>query len=146
MPSEKDVIDNLILASRNNSRLRLQETVVLGLLASKKWDRALSGKALNHQVTAQELSQADNFTDDDIQGFRAAAQTILLEYTITLPKPQVTERPSRTWSDSGWSIAEGLVAALLYSLLLAIVFFILKFNDADFITILRQIIGPGKKV
>jgi hypothetical protein len=146
MPSEKDVIDNLVLASRNNSRLRLQETVVLGLLASKKWDRPLSGKPANHQVTPQELSQADNFTDDDIQGFRAAAQTILHEYAITLPQPQAAERPQRTWSESGWGVAEGLVAALLYSMFLAIIFFILKMNDADFITILRQIVGPEKKV
>jgi hypothetical protein len=145
MPSEKDAVDSLVLASRHGSRLRLQETVALGLLASKKWDRALSGKAANHQVTPQELNQADNFTGGDILDFRAAEQAILHEYTIALPRPPAPEKTRRSWSESGWGIAEGLMAALLYSLLLAIIFFILKMNDSDFITLLRQIIGPEKK-
>jgi hypothetical protein len=142
MPGEKEALEAVILASKRDSKLRLQETIALGLLVAKKWDRALSEVPKSGKVTPEELKKGDNFTEDDMQGFRATAQSILHDYTITLPRQ--IEKPRRSWAESGWGVAEGFAAAILYSFFLAIIFLILKLVDADFITVLRRLIGPEK--
>ena len=135
MPSERDCVLHLIRV-RSNRRLGLQETLALGLLVARKWDRA--GNSVT-EPSARDAIEHDNFTPDEIDEFRSNASRTLIEYAASLPSPNCSvSQPS--WWRGVW---QSLTAALLYSVILVIIGFSVKLFGSDLITVLRFLVGPN---
>jgi hypothetical protein len=83
MPSERDCIDHLARVAAN-PRLSLQESIALGLLVARKWDKARHHYG-TRDVTAGDAADFDNFTKGELDDFRAAAARVLVEHAATLP-------------------------------------------------------------
>lgn len=110
MPSERHCVEHLLtLAQATRTRkLQLQETIALGLLVALKWDKAKLGKPSGYIPNATDLNGADQFTDGKLSNFRETAQSILDQHV----EKHITWR--QWWSGVG----QGLMAALLYSIIL----------------------------
>ncbi len=129
MSSERECFAALARAG-GDRYLTLQETVALGLLVARKWDRATSGRDGELPPSAGEAARYDDFTDREIQEFRATASRAIAEYAASLPQP------------SWWTaIAQGFVSALFYSVFLALVILVVKLSGSDVITVLRMMVG-----
>ena len=135
MPTERDCARHLSRV-RSNLRLGLQETIALGLLVARKWDRA--GHAVD-EPTAQDAVEHDNFTTDEIDEFRANASRTLVEYAASLPSPDCSGAQPSWW----YGVSQGLAAAFFYSVILVVVGISVKLFGSDLITVLRSLIGPS---
>jgi hypothetical protein len=78
MSSERDCVDRLVNVSADRT-LSLQETVAVGLLVARKWDRASSEIRGDAPSTAGAAVRYDNFTSAEVHGFRSAASRMLAE-------------------------------------------------------------------
>jgi hypothetical protein len=78
MPSERDCVDHLLRVA-GNPRLSLPEVIALGFLVARKWDRARAAKA-RADVTPTEAARFDNFTQQELDDFRASASRVLVEH------------------------------------------------------------------
>ena len=129
MSAERACCDALARAE-GDRYLALQETVALGLLVARKWDRATSGTDGRTPPLADEVARYDSFTDREIQEFRATASRAITEYAASLPQ--------QSW----WTpVIQGCVSALFYSLFVALIVLIVKLSGSDVITVLRMIVG-----
>ena len=135
MPSERDCVLHLLRA-RSDRRLGLQETIALGLLVARKWDRA--GNRVD-EPTARDAIEHDSFTADEIAEFRSNASRTLVEYAASLPSPDCSGPQPSWW----YGVSQGLAATFLYSLFLALVIFVVKLSGSDVITVFRTIFGPN---
>ena len=128
MPSERDCVLHL-LRVRSHRHLGLQDTIALGLLVARKWDRA--GNSVP-EPTAQDAIKQDSFTSDELDDFRSNASRTLTEYVASLPRP--------SW---WYGVLQSLAAALLYSVVLVVIGFSVKLFGSDLMTILRFLVGPS---
>jgi hypothetical protein len=128
MPSERDCIDHLARAAAN-PRLSLQESIALGLLVARKWDKARHHYE-TRDVTAADAADFDNFTDAELDDFRAAASRVLVEHAATLP------RTSDRWSRGFW---QGFAASWAYALSIAVIALIIRLAGSDVLTVLRDL-------
>ena len=85
MPGERDCVGHLIKV-KASSRLGLEETVALGLLVFRKWDRANAAQGASIPLTSQQASAYDNFTEDELQEFRSIASRMLVAHAVSLPR------------------------------------------------------------
>ena len=131
MPCERDCVDHLVRVSRN-PHLSIQETTALGLLVARKWDRAGMALPPGAEPTAEDAIRHDNFTQNELDEFRASATRMLAAHAT------LSARPS-WW----YGVSQGLAAAFLYSLFLAVAIFIVKLSGSDVITLFRTIFGPN---
>jgi hypothetical protein len=129
MPSERDCVDNLLRIA-SNPRLSLTEIIALGLVVARKWDRARAAADPSANVTANEAARFDNFTQQELDEFRAAASRILIEHTATLP------RAGNGWWRGFW---QGFAASWGYALSIAIVAIIIRLSGSDLLTLLREL-------
>ena len=135
MPTERDCVRHLVNV-RSDGLLALQETLALGLMVVRKWDRAtVSGIEPN----AEDAIRHDNFTLDELHEFRSYASRLLLEYAAALPSPACSV-PRPSW----WrGVAQSLTAAFLYSFVLVVIGFAVKLFGSDLLTVLRFLIGSN---
>lgn len=129
MPTERDSVDNLLRIA-SNPRLSLNEIIALGLLVARKWDRARAGANAAANVTADEAARFDNFTQQEVDEFKATASRILVEHIATLP------RAGDSWLKGFW---QGFAASWGYALSLAMVAIIIKLAGSDVLTLLREL-------
>jgi hypothetical protein len=129
MPTERDCVDNLLRVA-SNPRLSLTEIIALGLVVARKWDRARANASAT--VTATEAAGFDNFTQQELDEFRATASRILIEHMATLP------RAGDSWWKGFW---QGFAASWSYALSIAIVAFIIKLAGSDVLTLLGDLFG-----
>ena len=134
MPTEYDCVRHLAKV-RSDRLLALQETVALGLLVARKWNRA--GNKIENP-TAQDAVTYGSFTDDEIEEFRSNAGRMVSEYARLLPSPGCSVSRSSWWLGVGQSLA----AAFIYSFILVVISLFVKLFGSDLITILRFLIGP----
>ncbi len=82
--------------------------------------------------SAEDAIRYDNFTQNELDEFRASATRMLTAHAA------ISARPS-WW----YGVSQSLAAAFLYSLFLALVIFIVKLSGSDVITVFRTIFGPN---
>lgn len=133
MPGEREVVDQLARVSTDRL-LALQETLALGLLVTRKWDRALLGAAAGRDsLTSPEAAAFDHFADAELTDFRRNAQRMLAEY-------QMLHRPRPGWWSGFW---QGYASAIAYALTLALAAIVIKLNGSDALTLLRLLFGAN---
>lgn len=130
MASERDCVDHLLRVARS-PRLSLQEVIALGLLVSRKWDRAREADpAAGAAVSSQQAASFDNFTPAEIDEFRATASRILVEHAATLP------RAGDRWVRG---FGQSFASAWAYAASIAVIAFIVKLAGSDLLTVLRDL-------
>ena len=130
MASERDCVDHLLRVA-GNPNLSLPEIIALGLLVSRKWDRARTANPTNEAaVTSSQAANFDDFTPAELREFREAASRVLIEHAATLP------RSGDKWMRGFW---QGLASAWAYAIMIAIVAFIIKLSGSDLLTVLREV-------
>lgn len=131
MPSERDCVAHLVQVSKNYE-LSMQEMLALGLLVARKWDRAGIAAPPDRRPSAEDAIAYDNFTQNELDEFRASASRMLLTYAVTLPR-------ASWW----YGVSQSLAAAFIYSIVLVVVGLTVKLFGSDLITVLRLLIGPS---
>ena len=113
MPSEQDCVEHLLklTTATKTRKLRLQETVTLGLLVSLKWDRAKSEKAPGYVPTLADLNGHDRFTNTELSDLRETAMALLDQHA------EKTISRGQWWSGVG----QGLTAALIWSIVIFVI-------------------------
>jgi hypothetical protein len=134
MPSERDCVDHLIRVAGDRN-LSLQETIALGLLVARKWHRASAASPDTEPPTPEMAIRHDDFTISELHEFRSTSSRMLLEYgtsvyAAALPKP--------SW---WYGVGQGVAGALFYSLIVAVILFIIKLSGSDVLTILRSLVS-----
>ncbi len=80
MPGERDFVDHVALAG-SERHLILAETLALGLLVLRKWDRASLGLGQTAPTPA-DVAAFDHFTTAALSEFRGKAKALLDEHAI----------------------------------------------------------------
>ena len=130
MGGERDLCD---LATRcRHDRLRVvEESLALGLLEVKKWDRIYSWRIESEPASVQ-LKVADSFTEDEIADFRETARRMLREYVAEYINIRL-ERSECWWRGFG----QGVPAAFAYSLGIVLIAIIIKILGSDVATVFK---------
>jgi hypothetical protein len=131
--SERDCVDQFVRHA-GKPDLSLSELIALGLLVTRKWDKARSASsAPSANVTFQEASAFDSFTSDELAQFRDTANRTLSQHLA---------HHTASMSKDGWwrGFWQGVAAAFFYSFLLALIAFIIKLLGSDFITLLKTLL------
>ncbi len=134
MPSERDCVDHLIRVAADRN-LSLQETIALGLLVARKWDRASSANPSVMPPTRESAMLHDDFTNGELQEFRSTASRVLAEYGASL-NHAIT--PAASW---WYGVLQNLAAAFFYSIFLAVIFFVIKMSGSDVLTVIRSLVA-----
>lgn len=132
MPSERDQVDHLISLTAHRV-LTLQETLALGLMVFRKWDKA--DTAHNGNPTPNQVAAFDEFTPTELRGFRDTAARMLAEHAAILPQLK-----REGWSRGFW---QGFAAAWAYAICLAAIAVIIKLNGSDVLSLLRHWLAQG---
>ena len=107
---------------------RLRSFVALGLVVASKWDQADTRH--DGEATPAQATQFDTFTDAQTREFNERAAAMLAEYAASIASRR---RPS-FWLP----VLQSLVAALIYSVFVVIMFLLVKFGGRDLIDIARE--------
>ena len=113
------------------SDLSLVETVSLGLLVAKKWDKALT--KYGGSPTSEQIVEQDEFTPSDLLTFRSTGHQLLAQY---LAQHKTEDR----WSRGFW---QGVAASFFYAAALALMAIAIKVLGSDVFTVLRFIFEKG---
>ena len=110
MPSEQDCVEHLLklTTATKTRKLRLQETVTLGLLVSLKWDRAKSEKAPGYVPTPADLNGHDRFTNTELSDLRETAMALLDQHA----------EKTTSWGQWWSGVGQGVTAAFIWSVVL----------------------------
>ena len=131
MPAERDQADRIIREGPAG-RPNLQEHIVLALMVIAKWDHAYD--QFGADPTPDEVAGCDAFTDREVQAHRDTAGRMVTEMVANLLQP-----------DPGWTVpvAQGVLAAFIYSLLLICTAAILHYSGVDLLGVLEKFAKPG---
>lgn len=120
MPNEREIFDRLFL-SRKRIRINdlAKEVMVLGLATFYKYDEVLS----------REKQRGITLTADEIASIQVSEHrlTELEDIVGEVLRRDVDQRRPVFW----YGVAQNMLAAFLYSLLLAVVAFTLAFSNVD---------------
>jgi|ERR1700733_5780499 hypothetical protein len=131
MPGERDQVDTLISVTPRQG-LALVETLTLGLMVARKWDRA--DTATDGNSTQLDAIQFDNFTAAELLTFRNEALAMMSQHASTLPLLR-RDRWSR-------GFVQGFVASWAYALSIALIALMIRLTGTDIITLLRELLKP----
>ncbi len=132
MPGERDCVVQVARDSHERP-LALAETLALGLLVLRKWDRATLSLG-NPAPTIIEVAAFDQFTSRELSEFRARARSMLDEHAAL-------HRPPVGWWTGFW---QGYASSLAYALTLALAAILIKLNGSDALTLLRMLFGGSR--
>lgn len=133
MPGERDCVKQVARDSHER-QLALAETLALGLLVLRKWDRATLGLG-NPAPTAAEVSAFDQFTHGELSEFRGRAKSMLDEHAAL-------HGPPVGWWTGFW---QGYASSLAYALTLALAAILIKLNGSDVLTLLQTLFGGSRR-
>jgi hypothetical protein len=131
MPGERDQVDRLISVTPHKE-LAFVETLALGLMEARKWDRA--DTVTNGNSTQSDTIWHDNFTPSDVLAFRNEVLAMLTQHDSTMPQLR-----RDGWSRAFW---QGFAASWAYALSIAVAAVIIRRCGADIITLLREWLKP----
>ncbi|MEI8393819.1 MAG: hypothetical protein WCF85_03720 [Rhodospirillaceae bacterium] len=125
---ERELFLNILKIREKNNDRWISEIYTLGMLNFWKWDKARAFEIYeNATVTAEKLDAIVNsFTDNEIESYREEARRALKEYAGRHP-------PRHGFWYGVW---QSMVAALAYSVLLLIVYHLLRAGNLDLFTLL----------
>ena len=134
MAGERDLCDLATKCRRDRLQV-VEESLALGLLVVKKWDRIYSWHIESEPASVQ-LKVADSFTDDEIADFRETARRMLREYVAEYINIKLS-RPESWWRGFG----QGVAAALAYSLGIVAIALIIKVLGSDLETVFKFVMS-----
>lgn len=132
MAAEFDCVTQVARASHER-QLVLLESLALGLLVLRKWDRA-SLSLGKPAPTAAEAVAFDHFTNAELSEFRGKAKALLDEYAILRRSPV-------GWWSGFW---QGYTSSIAYALTLALAAILIKLNGSDAWTLLQTLFGGSR--
>ena len=119
MTSEREIFQNIVQhGSDGNDDRKVEEIVALGIMHFWKWDRIADREHRQGAfLSADEVGRmCDNLTPTQVAFYRKEARETLADYA--------NRHPPRYgfW----YGVGQGMVAALLYSVFLVVIYYVLK--------------------
>lgn len=138
MAGERNQVDSVLYHAADPYK-NLEQTIALGLLVLRKYDRA--DEQFGPSATPAQLATCANFTQNELEEFTSQSAQILTQFAVSFAVPEAEE--SGWWAVWGVPIIVGLISAFLYSILLIVIAIIAKLGGHDLIDILRDALKPA---
>ena len=134
MAGEREICDRVTASGRDRLQV-VEESLALGLLGVRKWDKIYSWQKSNNTNTVPTSVHeqiGDSFTDSEIADFRETARRMLREYVAVYIDIKL-DRSERWWRGFG----QGVAAAFAYSLAIVAIALIIKVLGSDVATVFK---------
>ncbi len=138
MAGERNQVDSVLYHAADPYK-NLEQTIALGLLVLRKYDRA--DEQFGSSAIPAQLATCANFTQNELEEFTSQSAQILTQFAVNFAVPE-PERPG--WR-AAWGIplVIGFLSAFLYSIFLIVIAVIAKLGGHDLIDIAREALKPN---